>query len=137
MQVLPSLLTFAICAVAAAAVLYLGGQDKQGQFHAELLGGAGPVLFFAGPYLVLAVSAAASWKHRPSSLACLWITLVLAIIAVWAIGSDHMTNAGTPPGREVAPMLGFLATLLLWLCSVVLLIAVGARRVSGAARAAP
>ena len=30
-----------------------------------------------------------------------------------------------PPGREVTPMLGFLATLLLWLGSAALLLAVG------------
>jgi len=123
------LLVFAISAVSAAAVIYWGGQDKQGQFRAEhLQANVGMLLFFIGPYVVLAVSAVVSWRHRPSSIACLWVTLLLAAVAVWAIWSDHDTSLRTPPGREVAPMLGFMATLLLWLGSVALLIAVWAKR---------
>lgn len=128
MRAWPTLLALGISAASAGAVLYWGGQDKQGRFQIELLGGVGPVLFFAGPYLVLAAAAAVSWRHRASNVSCLSVTLVCALIGVSAIWSDHVAYLQTPPGREVAPMLGFLATILLWLGSGILFLVTIVRR---------
>ena len=140
MRTWPVPFVWLICAAAAAVVAFWGGQDKQGQFSLELLGTSLPaLLFFVGPYFVLAVAALVGKSHEQLSFSVLVATAVLAAIGVWAQWIDHDTYLRTPPGREVTPMLGFLATLLLWLGSAALLLTVGAtvaRRKAAVGRAA-
>src|SRR5262245_35084250 len=101
MQYLRTLLSLVICAVSAALVLYWGGQYKQGQFQANmLLSDPGMLLFFAGPYLLLAATAIVASKQPVASMTCFGVTLALAALGVAAVGSDHVTNLRTPPGRE-------------------------------------
>jgi hypothetical protein len=47
--------------------------------------------------------------------------MLLAAMGVLAVWTDHRAYLRTPPGRETTPMLGFLATLLLWIASVIAL----------------
>lgn len=120
----PSLATLTICVTCATVQLYWGGQDKQGKFHAEYLwasGNLGMSLFFLGPYALLAVSSLIGWRQRAIAGRLVLIAVLCAIgaLAGWV---EHDQYLRTPPGRETQPMLNFLATLLLWPGSVVVLV---------------
>ncbi len=126
----PSWATLAICVSCATVQLYWGGQDKQGQFHAEYLwasGNLGMSLFFLGPYLLLAVSSLIGWRQRSMSGRLVFIAVLcgIGVLAGWV---EHDQYLRTPPGRETQPMLNFLATLLLWPGSVVVLVMVAKAR---------
>ena len=143
MRTWPVPFVWLICAVAVGLVAYWGGQDKQGVFSAELLGtNFGVLLFFVGPYLVLSAAALVGKSHERLSFAVLAATAVLAAIGVWAHWIDHDLYLRMPPGQEVQPMAGFLATLLLWLGSGAVLLAVSVgvavvrRKAAAAERAA-
>ncbi|MBC7817405.1 MAG: hypothetical protein IAG10_10990 [Planctomycetaceae bacterium] len=128
----PSLVTLAICLTCATIQLYWGGQDKQGQFHAEYLvanGNLGMSLFFLGPYFLFAVSSLIVWRQRAMD-GRLVLIAVLCAIGVMAGWVEHDQYLRTPPGRETQPMLNFVATLGLWLFSVVLLVAIGVSRLA-------
>jgi hypothetical protein len=119
------ILTLLTCTAAAVAVAYLGGLERDGRFHPELLlNNPGQSLFFLGPYLALGGAALASRSHRATSVAVLVVTLVLAVIAVLGVHADHQVHVATQPGREVTPMAGFAATLL-WLGAVGMLVVAG------------
>lgn len=126
----PSWATLAICVSCAAVQQYWGGQDKQGQFHAECLvahGSLGMSLFFLGPYVLLALSSLIGWWQRESAnrLVLVAVFCAIGVLAGWV---DHDQYQRTPPGRETPQMLCFLATIPLWLGSVIVLAAVGRSR---------
>ena len=128
----PSWATLAICVACATVQLYWGGQDKQGQFHAEYLwasGNLGISLFFLGPYLLLAMSALVAWRQR-ASLGVLMLTAALCGIGVLAGWTDHDQYLRTPPERGTPQILNFLAAPLLWLGGVVMLANVGIKRIA-------
>lgn len=125
-----SVATMTICLLCAAVLLYWGGQDQQGQFHAEYLcaiGNLGMSLFFLGPYALFVASSLLARRQR-ASLVVLMLTAVLCGIGVWAAWVDHEQYLNTPPGRGTILMLNFLATFALWLASVVMLAAVAISR---------
>jgi formate hydrogenlyase subunit 3/multisubunit Na+/H+ antiporter MnhD subunit len=137
MRTFERLLVMAICAASAALVTYWGGQDKQGRFRDEYLQSQpGMILFFVGPYLLLVVSSFLVGRDRRLAIATLVATVVMAAIGLSACWSDHRDYMRTPPGREVMRMTGFLATLLLWVGSIGVLIAVVCVRLIGRARRA-
>ncbi len=122
MRAWPLILALAVTIASAGAVVYWGGQDKQGRFQPDLLrANGGMSLFFAGPYALLATAAIAARRRRRLSIATLTATTLLAAMGVLAVWTDHRAYLRTPPGRETTPMLGFLATLVLWLASIVTL----------------
>ncbi|MBC7819654.1 MAG: hypothetical protein IAG10_22460 [Planctomycetaceae bacterium] len=126
----PSWATLAICVSCAAVQQYWGGQDKQGQFHAEYLvahGNLGMSLFFLGPYVLLAMSSLIGWWHRAAT-SRLVLVAVLCAIGLMAGWIDHVQYLRTPPGRETPQMLCFLATIALWLGSVLMLVTVAKSR---------
>ena len=127
----PSWASLAICVSCATVQQYWGGQDKQGQFHAEYLvanGNLGMSLFFLGPYVLFALSALIGWRQRESAkrLVLVAVFCAIGVLAGWI---DHDQYLRTPPGRETPQMLNFLATLGLWPASIVVLVAVVKSRV--------
>lgn len=120
----PSWATLAICISCAAVQQYWGGQDKQGQFHAEYLvahGNLGTSLFLLGPYVLLALSSLIGWR-QPASANRLVLVAVLCAIGALAGWVDHDQYLRTPPGRETPQILCFLATIALWPVSLVVLV---------------
>lgn len=116
-----------VLSVACATVqLYWGGQDKQGQFHAEYLwanGNLGISLFFLGPYFLFAISSLIS-RRQSAMVSRLVLIAVLCAIGVLAGWVEHDQHLRTPPGRETQPMLNFIATIGLWVGSVSVLVAI-------------
>jgi hypothetical protein len=94
------------------------------------------LLFFAGPYVVLAPCA---WFARCEVVASrgIWfVTAVLTALHLAAHWVDHLTYLRTPPGRETAPMTSFLATILLWISALAQVVALAVRRIAGRRRSA-
>lgn len=123
----PSLTALGLSAVSAACLVYWGGQDKQGQFHAEYLtadGNLGTSIFFIGPYLLLALAAAVTLPRRAPAIRLLALAAILCGVGVLGAWLDHVAYLQTPPGRETIPVLGFLAAILAWTGSAVVLLAV-------------
>ena len=128
----PSCATLVLCVCCATVQLYWGGQDKQGKFHAEYLvssGNLGMSLFFVGPYVLFAISSLIVWRQRAMA-GRLVLIAVLCTIGVLAGWGEHDQYLRTPPGRETQPILNFVATLGLWLGSVIVLVAVGISRMT-------
>ncbi len=126
----PSWATLATCVACATVQLYWGGQDKQGQFHAEYLwasGNLGMSLFFLGPYFLFAISALIGWRQRAMAgrLVLIAVLCAIGVVAGWV---EHDQYLRTPPGRETQPMLNFIATIGLWLGSVSVLVAIAKSR---------
>ena len=85
-----TLATLAICFFSGAVQLHWGGQDRQGQFHAEYLlanGGLGMSLFFLGPYFLLTMSAFIAWRQRASQAILMLTAALCGISASWPHGS--------------------------------------------------
>jgi hypothetical protein len=121
-----SWVTLAICLSCATVQLYWGGQDKQGQFHSEYLwadGNLGISLFFLGPYLLFAVSAIMT-RRRRVTVGYLVLVAILCSIGLFAGWVEHDQYLRTPPGRETQPMLNFIASIGLWLGSLVMFVVV-------------
>jgi hypothetical protein len=91
------------------------------------------LLFFAGPYVVLAPCAWFARCEVVASRGILFVTAVLTALHLAAHWVDHLTYLRTPPGRETAPMTSFLATILL-LGALVQAVVPGVRRTSTAQR---
>lgn len=134
----PRLGVLALCLLSAVLLLYWGGQDKQGRFHAEYLwanGNLGLSLFCIGPYLLLGTAALLTQRQKAAATG-LTATAVVCGIRVLVGWIEHEQYLREPPGRETLPLLGFLATILLWLWSVAALATTGIARLRARNRTA-
>jgi hypothetical protein len=131
----PTLATIGLSVLTAGIVVFWGAQDKQGKFQWELLT-AEPraLLFFAGPYSVLAACACFTRRDVAASRGTLFVAAVLALLHLAAHWVDHLAYLRTPPGRETAPMTSFLTTILLWLGVLAQVVVLAVRRIVGRRR---